>query len=63
MKQGERFGVVYFDELLDRILSILASQRRFYLKVTDIYEQCSVDYRQDAEVTQMFFKTVQKKLN
>ncbi len=63
LKQGQRFGADYFEELLDRIRSIRASERRFYLKVTDIYEQCSIDYRKDAELTQRFFKTVQNKLH
>jgi len=63
LKQGKRFGADYFEELLDRIRAIRASERRFYLKVTDIYEQCSVDYRKDAELTQRFFKTVQNKLH
>ena len=43
LKQGQRFGKDYFDELLERIRSIRASERRFYLKITDIYEQCSID--------------------
>jgi hypothetical protein len=63
LKQGKRFGTDYFDELLDRIRAIRASERRFYLKVTDIYEQCSVDYRKDADMTQRFFQTVQNKLH
>jgi len=63
LKQGKSFGKDYFDELLDRIREIRASERRFYLKITDIYEQCSVDYSKDAEVTQTFFKTVQNKLH
>jgi hypothetical protein len=63
LKQGKRFGADYFEELLDRIRAIRASERRFYLKITDIYEQCSIDYRNDAEVTQLFFKTVQNKLH
>lgn len=42
LKQGKRFGKDYFDELLDRIREIRASERRFYLKLTDIYEQCSI---------------------
>lgn len=63
LKQGRSFGKDYFDELLDRIREIRASERRFYLKITDIYEQCSVDYNKDAEVTQTFFKTVQNKLH
>jgi hypothetical protein len=63
LKQGKRFGKDYFDELLDRIREIRASERRFYLKITDIYEQCSIDYSKDAEITQTFFKTVQNKLH
>ncbi|PUZ27281.1 Uncharacterized conserved protein [Chitinophaga costaii] len=63
LKQGKRFGKDYFDELLERIREILASERRFYLKITDIYEQCSIDYNKDAEITQKFFKTVQNKLH
>jgi hypothetical protein len=63
LKQGERFGKDYFDELLERIREIRASERRFYLKITDIYEQCSIDYDKDAGITQTFFKTVQNKLH
>ena len=43
LKQGKRFGKDYFDELLERIRAIRASERRFYLKITDIYKQCSID--------------------
>jgi hypothetical protein len=63
LKQGKHFGKDYFDELLERIREIRASERRFYLKITDIYEQCSIDYNKDAEITQRFFKTVQNKLH
>ncbi len=63
LKQGKRFGKDYFEELLERIREIRASERRFYLKITDIYEQCSIDYIRDAEITQTFFKTVQNKLH
>jgi hypothetical protein len=63
LKQGKRFGKDYFDELLEKIREIRASERRFYLKITDIYEQCSIDYNRDAEITQNFFKTVQNKLH
>jgi hypothetical protein len=63
LKQGKRFGKDYFDELLERIREIRASESRFYLKITDIYEQCSIDYNKDAEITQRFFKTVQNKLH
>jgi hypothetical protein len=54
LKQGKHFGKDYFDELLERIREIRASERRFYLKITDIYEQCSIDYNKDAEITQKF---------
>lgn len=63
LKQGGRFGKDYFDELLERIREIRASERRFYLKITDIYEQCSIDYRPNADMTRTFFKTVQNKLH
>ena len=63
LKLNTRFGPDYFDELLERIREIRASERRFYLKVTDIYEQCSIDYDKDAELTHSFFKTVQNKLH
>lgn len=63
LKLNKRFGKDYFDELLERIREIRASERRFYLKITDIYEQCSIDYNRDAEITRAFFKTVQNKLH
>lgn len=63
LKQGKRFGKDYFDELLERIREIRASERRFYLKITDIYEQCSIDYVKGADITVKFFKTVQNKLH
>ncbi|WP_395831360.1 virulence RhuM family protein [Elstera sp.] len=63
LKQGASFGKDYFDELLERIREIRASERRFYLKITDIYQQCSIDYDKDSDVTKTFFKTVQNKLH
>jgi len=63
LKQNKRFGRDYFDELLERVREIRASERRFYQKITDIYQQCSIDYDREAEVTQLFFKTVQNKLH
>lgn len=63
LKLNKRFGKDYFDELLERIREIRASERRFYLKITDIYEQCSIDYDKSADLTQTFFKTVQNKLH
>jgi hypothetical protein len=53
----------YFDELLDRIRDIRASERRFYQKITDIYAQCSVDYDPGADLTKTFYATVQNKLH
>jgi len=63
LKLNKRFGKDYFDELLERIREIRASERRFYLKITDIYEQCSIDYDKNAQITQTFFKAVQNKLH
>ncbi|MGL4598417.1 MAG: virulence RhuM family protein [Bacteroidia bacterium] len=63
LKQGKHFGKDYFDELLERIREIRASERRFYLKITDIYEQCSIDYQKESDTTRHFFKTVQNKLH
>lgn len=62
LKNGKAFGKDYFDELLERIKEIRASERRFYQKITDIYSQCSYDYDKNSEITQTFFKTVQNKL-
>ncbi len=63
LKQGNRvFGKDYFDELLERIREIRASERRFYQKITDIYA-LSVDYDRNAPVTKEFFATVQNKLH
>jgi hypothetical protein len=64
LKQGKTlFGKDYFDELLERIREIRASERRFYQKITDIYAQCSIDYDPNSEITQTFYKTVQNKLH
>ena len=63
LKQGKQvFGKDYFDELLERIREIRASERRFYQKITDIYA-LSVDYSADAPLTREFFATVQNKLH
>ncbi len=62
LKNGSKFGKDYFDELLERIKEIRASERRFYQKITDIYAQCSYDYDPKSETTRTFFKTVQNKL-
>lgn len=56
-------GTDYFEELLERIRRIRASERRFYQKLTDIYARCSVDYDASAEVTKTFYATVQNKMH
>ncbi|AFU67269.1 virulence_RhuM superfamily protein [Psychroflexus torquis ATCC 700755] len=63
LKQGKQFGKDYFDELLERIREIRASERRFYQKITDIYAQCSIDYNAKSEITRTFYQTVQNKLH
>jgi len=64
LKQGGQvFGEDYFEELLERIREIRASERRFYQKITDIYAQCSIDYEAQSELTLNFYKTVQNKLH
>ena len=62
LKQGKQFGQDYFDELLERIREIRASERRFYQKITDIYA-LSTDYDSNAPITREFFATVQNKLH
>ncbi|WP_077329664.1 virulence RhuM family protein [Virgibacillus siamensis] len=62
LKEMRNFGQDYFDELLERIRDIRASEKRFYQKITDIYAT-SVDYESGAEITQEFFATVQNKLH
>ena len=63
LKQGSRlFGKDYFEELLERIREIRASERRFYQKITDIYA-LAADYDKNAPLTKEFFATVQNKLH
>jgi hypothetical protein len=63
LKQGSQaFGKDYFDELLERIREIRASERRFYQKITDLYA-LSVDYDKNSPVTHNFYKSVQDKLH
>ncbi len=63
MKNGKPFGKDYFDELLDRIREIRASERRAYQKITDIFEQCSYDFDKNSEATRTFYAFVQNKLH
>lgn len=64
LKQGNQmFGKDYFDELLEKIREIRASERRFYQKITDLYAQCSIDYDPNSPVSQHFYAHVQDKLH
>ena len=64
LKQGKQlFGKDYFDDLLEKIREIRASERRFYQKITDIYAQCSVDYDKNSPISQQFYAHVQDKLH
>lgn len=64
LKQGETvFGKDYFRELLERVRSIRASERRIYQQITDIFAECSIDYDPKAEITQKFYAMVQNKFH
>lgn len=64
LKQGkDAFGKDYFRELLERVRSIRASERRIYQQITDIFAECSIDYDKDSQITQDFYATVQNKFH
>ena len=63
LKNGKPFGKDYFDELLERIREIRASERRAYQKIADVFEQCSFDYDKNSETTKAFYSFVQNKLH
>ena len=64
LKQGRTaFGKDYFRELLERVRSIRASERRIWQQVTDIFAECSIDYDKDSPVTQEFYAMVQNKFH
>ncbi len=62
LKDGRGLGADYFDELLERIRDIRASEKQFYRKITEIY-RFSVDYDPNADITHEFYATVQNKLH
>ncbi len=63
LKQGENvFGKDYFRELLEKVRSIRASERRIWQQITDIFAECSIDYDKNSEITKQFYATVQNKL-
>lgn len=64
LKQGETvFGQDYFQELLERIRSIRASERRIWQKITDIYAECSIDYDKDSPTTHDFYAMIQNRFH
>jgi len=64
LKQGETvFGKDYFKELLERVRSIRASERRIYQQITDIFAECSIDYDRESEITKNFYAMVQNKFH
>ena len=63
LKNGRPFGKDYFDELLERIREIRASERRVYQKIADVFEQCSSDYNSNSEETKAFYAFVQNKMH
>lgn len=64
LKQGQAiFGKDYFKELLQRVRSIRASERRIYQQVTDIFAECCIDYDRNSEITKTFYATIQNKFH
>lgn len=63
LKNGRYFGQDYFRELLERVRSIRASERRIYQQITDIFAECSIDYDPKSETTRLFYAHVQDKFH
>ena len=64
LKQGKTaFGKDYFKELLERVRSIRASERRIWQQITDVFAECSIDYDKNSEITKRFYSTVQNKFH
>lgn len=64
LKEGKKlFGKDYFKELLERIRSIRANERRIYQQITDIFQECSIDYDKNSEITKNFYAMVQNKFH
>ena len=63
LKNGPKFGKDYFKELLERIRSIRASERRIWQQITDIFAECSIDYDKNSEITQQFYAMIQNKFH
>jgi hypothetical protein len=63
LKNGQFFGKDYFKELLERVRSIRASERRIYQQITDIFAECSIDYNASSDTTRLFYAHVQDKFH
>ena len=63
LKNPNKYGKDYFDELLEIIKEIRTSERRFYQKVTDIFAECSIDYNKNTEIANEFYATIQNKFH
>ena len=64
LKQGSNaFGKDYFKELLERVRSIRASERRIWQQITDIFAECSIDYDKNSQITQDFYATIQNQFH
>lgn len=63
LKNGRHFGKDYFRELLERVRSIRASERRIYQQITDIFAECSIDYDRNSQTTRLFYAHVQDKFH
>ena len=63
LKNGKPFGKDYFKELLERVRSIRASERRIYQQITDIYAECSIDYDRQSPTTNDFYAMIQNKFH
>ena len=63
LKNGKPFGKDYFKELLERVRSIRASERRIYQQITDIFAECAIDYDRNSEITKNFYAMVQNKFH
>jgi len=63
LKNGRYFGKDYFKELLERVRSIRASERRIYQQITDVFAECSIDYNPKSETTRLFYAHVQDKFH
>lgn len=63
LKNGQHFGKDFFEELLERVRSIRASERRIWQKITDIFAECSLDYDPTSDITNDFYAMVQNKFH